>query len=639
MVRDIATGDTLTVDGIGTGGALSLGGDLYNSSADFEVVAVDTASGCSRILSDSWHLEVLPDETPDVSITSGSGTDVCSGDAVNLTSSTYAAGSSPAFSWLLNGMPTGDTGDAMSISTLNDGDSIQLIMNSSYTCATMPVDTSDALYFNVQGYPLVSFDYESEYCANEDITVTYTGDETGVSIAWEVYGTMQTETGPGTHNFDFSTPAIVDITAIGTTSFGCETSHTETTEVLANPVASFIMPSDLCANQEFQVEYTGTETGMDTIIWTTSPAPIQSSTGVGIHTFTAYGTGSFDVMINVTDNNGCTASAIQTAPVHQQPVVDFTIPAEACAGQQIQAEYIGTEWDNTNVSWYVDDTDQGVTAPGTGTVWLDVPETTGTIDVMASAITDYGCTNDTTHSLTVNDSPTPPLDDTTWICPNQATLLDAENPGAEYNWSTGDTTQVISLYNNTGFLSVMIDNGVCSIVDTTELVMYPSDMFEFPEGTDTVVCTGDSLYLDVFPPYTGVEWHLYGDTVSGSELAYPYVGQDSVLVEVFAYNENGCPGMDTLMVYYQTCSGVKDIAENLSVDLFPNPAGNKLYIKASTTMNMDISIHDLTGKILLTKSKCSGDTMFDVYGLPEGMYLVRIDSGKETITKKLNIVR
>ncbi len=639
MIREVSTGDTLSVTGMGTGGVLSIGGDLYTASTDFEMLATDTTTGCNLILSDVFHLEVLPFQTPDVTIASGSGTDVCSGDVVNLTSSTFAAGNSPAFTWLINGIPTGDVTDVLSISSLNDGDSLQLVMTSSYACASVPEDTSDAIHFNVQDYPSVSFTCDSGYCASEDVSVTYTGDESGLSIAWELNGTSQTETGPGTHNFDYSTPGMLDISAIGTTSFGCETTSTETTEVYANPVADFTMPAHLCANQDFQVEYTGTETNMDSIVWMTSPAPSQIASGIGTHTFTAYGSGSLDVMLDVTDNNGCTDFAIQTAAVHQQPSVDFTIPAEACAGQQVQAEYAGTEWDNTIVSWYMDGADQGVTAPGTGTVWLDVPETSGTIDVMASAITDYGCTNDTTHNLTVHESPVPPLDDTTWVCANAPATLDAGNPGSEYLWTTGDTTQVIDLYNQTGSFAVAVDNGVCSITDTTEVVMYPSDMVTFTEGTDTLMCIGDSLYLNIPAPYSGVQWQLYDDTVTGAALAYPYIGQDSVLVEVFAYDENGCPGMDTLMVYYHTCSGIKDIAGNLSVDMYPNPAGNKLYISISETISMDIAIHDLTGKAVRSKTNCYGDTMFDVYGLPEGMYFVRIDTGRELITKKLNIVR
>lgn len=639
MIREVSTGDTLSVTGMGTGGALSIGGDLYSGSTDFEILATDTASDCNLILSDVFHLEVLPVQTPDVTISTGAGTDVCAGDDVTLSSTVTAGGSNPDYNWLLNGTALGETGATLMTNSLAHGDSIQLVMVSDYTCLTNSTDTSDALHFNVQDYPSVSFTYDTAYCASEDISLTYTGDESGVSITWELNGIAQTETGAGTHDFDYSTPGPVDITATGTTSFGCETTSTETTEVLANPVASFDIPAHLCENQEFQVEYTGTETDMDTIIWTTSPGPAQDTSGIGIHTFTAYGTGSFDVMLDITDNNGCTASAIQTAPVHQQPDVDFTLPADACTNQEFTVEYTGTTWDNTVVSWYVDGVDQAIPAPGTGTVWLDIPSSPGTIDVMASAITDYGCDNDTTHSLTVNESPVGPLDDTTWICPNTHTPLDAGNPGTEYIWTTGDTTQVIDLYNNPGSLSVIIDNGYCSIEDTTEVAMYPSDMVEFPEGTDTLVCIGDSLYLNIPAPYSGVEWHLYDDTVSGSELAYPYIGQDSVLVEVFAYDENGCPGMDTLMVYYESCAGVKDIAGNVSVDMYPNPAGNKLYINSDETISMDITIYDLTGKAVRSKTNCYGGTMFDVVGLPGGMYFVRIDAGREIITKKLNIVR
>ncbi len=637
LVREVSTGDTLSVTGYGTGGAITIGGDVYNSTTDFEILATDSVSGCSRVLSDVFTYEVLPTMTPDVSISSDAGTDICAGDDVTLSSSVTAGGSNPSYSWLLNGTALGETGATMMTNSLADGDSIQLVMVSDYTCLTNTTDTSDALHFNVQDYPSVSFTYDTASCASEDISVTYTGDESGVSIAWELNGTVQSETGPGTHNFDYSTPGPVDITATGTTSFGCETTHTETAEVYANPAASFDMPAHLCADQEFQVEYTGTEIDMDTIIWTTNPGPAQDTSGPGIHTFTAYGTGSFDVMLNVTDNNGCTASAIQTAPVHQQPDVDFTLPADACANQEFTVEYTGTTWDNTVVSWYVDSADQGIPAPGTGTQDLLTPNT-GTVDVTASAVTDYGCVNDTTHSLTVHESPVAPLADTTWICPNTHTPLDAGNPGAEYTWTNGDTSRVIDLYNNPGYLAVTIDNGNCYTIDTTMVAMYPADMYEFPQGTDTTVCVDEYLDLSVTAPHdNNVEWHIGSDTIYGSNLHYPYPGVDSIMVEMVSDNENGCWGLDTLVVYYEDCTGIENTPAAFSVNIYPNPAKNIVYIECAGGDR--VKMYDITGKVLFTHKLLSDKTGIDLMSIPEGMYFIEITNGNDRIFKKIEVMR
>ncbi|MEA3449289.1 MAG: C10 family peptidase [Bacteroidota bacterium] len=637
IIREVGTSDTLSVTGMGTGGALSIGGDLYLASTDFEILATDTASGCNKILSDVFHLEVLPIQTPDVTISSGSGTDVCAGDTVNLTSSTYAAGSSPTFSWLLNGTPTGDTGDTLSISTLNDGDSLQLVMISTYACASVMVDTSDAIHFNVQDYPVVSFTYDTTYCANEDVSVIYTGDEIGVSIAWELNGISQTETGGGTHDFDYSTPGMLNITAIGITSFGCETTTTETTQVNANPVASFTMPGDLCENQEFQVEYTGTETNIDTITWATSPGPAQDTLGPGIHTFTAYGSGSFDVSLFVEDNHGCTATAISTSPVHAQPDVDFTLPPDGCVDQQITAEYTGTTFHNTVVSWDVDGVDQGIPAPGTGTQHL-YTSSTGLVDVTASAVTDYGCVDDTTLSLTVYESPVTPLADTTWICPNTHTPLDAGNPGSDYTWTSSETTQVIDLYNNPGFLSVIIDNGHCSITDSTEVAMYPMDMYEFPEGTDTTVCVGEYLDMSIPAPYNNnVEWHIGTDTLYGNALHYPYPGVDSIMVEMISENDNGCWGLDTLIVNYEDCTGIEDVSGELSLHVYPNPARAMLFVECAG--GEYVNMYDITGRLLFAEKISSGKTSIDLKAVSEGMYFIEVSRGDNRIMRKVEVVK
>ncbi|MDA3819224.1 MAG: C10 family peptidase [Candidatus Delongbacteria bacterium] len=637
LVREVSTGDTLSVTDYGTGAAISIGGEVYNSTTDFEILTTDSVSGCYRVLSEVFTYEVLPTLTPDVTISSGAGTDICAGDNINLSSSATAGGSNPSYSWLLNGTAMGETGATMMTNSLADGDSVQLVMVSNYSCLTTTTDTSDALHFNVQDYPSVSFTHDTTYCANEDVSVTYTGDVTGVSIAWELNGNTQSETGGGTHDFDYSTPGMLDITAIATTTFGCETSHAETAEVFANPVASFDMPAHLCENQEFQVEYTGTEIDMDTITWATSPGPAQDTSGPGIHTFTAYGSGSFDVSLFVEDNNGCTATAISTSPVHAQPDVDFTLPPDGCTGQQITAEYTGTTFDNTIVSWDVDGVDQGIPAPGTGTQHL-YTSSTGLVDVTASAVTDYGCVDDTTLSLTVYESPVPPLDDTTWICPNTHTPLDAENPGSDYTWTSGDTTQVIDLYNNPGYLAVIIDNGHCSIVDTTVVAMYPADMYEFPEGTDTTVCVGEYLDMSIPAPYdNNVEWHIGSDTLYGNALHYPYPGVDSIMVEMISENDNGCWGLDTLIVNYEDCTGIEDVSGELSVHVYPNPARAMLFIECAG--GEYVNMYDITGRLLFAEKISSGKTSIDLKAVSEGMYFIEVSTGNQRIMRKVEVVK
>lgn len=86
------------------------------------------------------------------------------------------------------------------------------------------------------------------------------------------------------------------------------------------------------------------------------------------------------------------------------------------------------------------------------------------------------------------------------FCFGHQFILDAENPGCTYRWSTGETTQQI-IIDSAGVYSVEIKNNCGTIRDSVEvMVEYP---LEFNLGNDTIICTGDQLLLD--PGHPGVE--------------------------------------------------------------------------------------------------------------------------------------
>ena len=80
------------------------------------------------------------------------------------------------------------------------------------------------------------------------------------------------------------------------------------------------------------------------------------------------------------------------------------------------------------------------------------------------------CSNADTVELLVMEYPDELEEDSLLVCEEEATL-DAGNPGAKYEWSTGETTQTITV-TESGTYSVVIDNGFCSIEDNVHVSLY-----------------------------------------------------------------------------------------------------------------------------------------------------------------------
>ncbi len=97
------------------------------------------------------------------------------------------------------------------------------------------------------------------------------------------------------------------------------------------------------------------------------------------------------------------------------------------------------------------------------------------------------------------------------ICNGQPTLLDAGNAGSTYLWSTGATTQTISI-NTSDTFWVSVNNGACQGSDT--IVVSIQNTFAVNLGNDTIICNGQTLTLDAGNPGQTYLWNTTATTQS-----------------------------------------------------------------------------------------------------------------------------
>jgi gliding motility-associated-like protein len=134
---------------------------------------------------------------------------------------------------------------------------------------------------------------------------------------------------------------------------------------------------------------------------------------------------------------------------------------------------------------------------------------TGTFVVMLIAIDSGSCNVADTFYMNITVLPFPVVDlgnDTT-ICGPVNRLMDATFPNCTYLWSTGATTPTITA-TAPGIYWVTISNGACAATDTLSILAYqPPNV-----GSDTVVCTGQSLVLDAGNPGSTYQWSTGAQT-------------------------------------------------------------------------------------------------------------------------------
>ena len=87
-------------------------------------------------------------------------------------------------------------------------------------------------------------------------------------------------------------------------------------------------------------------------------------------------------------------------------------------------------------------------------------------------------------------------------------------------------------------------------------------------------------------------------------------------------------------------TGVKTLSNELSFNVFPNPANTQVMLQTNETSNGAIwEFKNIVGQSVLSGSIAGQQTPVNVSGLASGMYLVEIRSGQKSMVKKLVISR
>jgi hypothetical protein len=225
----------------------------------------------------------------------------------------------------------------------------------------------------------------------------------------------------------------------------------------------------------------------------------------------------------------------------------------------------------------------------------------------------------------------------TVLCISKPMTLDAGYPGSIYTWSTGDTTQTITITSQPGTYWVTMTN-YCTVSDTTHITIHPEP-----------VCTGIS-YIRMGNTYKfrpssviNVDHYLwifgdgYTSTLDTPTHTYAY-GVTHPDYNVRLIYGNVC-GNDTL--YRLVPTAVQDIAElNSSVNCFPNPANDFMEITSQFALLQEAIIINSVGEVVVKQSLENNlTTSLNLKQLSQGTYFLNLKTNVGNLTKPIQIIR
>ncbi|SEP95476.1 PKD domain-containing protein [Neolewinella agarilytica] len=244
---------------------------------------------------------------------------------------------------------------------------------------------------------------------------------------------------------------------------------------ICNPLLADFDYTEDCGKVNFadegQVDFSLTS-GPVTYTWDFGDGSPAGSGPNPMHTYAA--NGSYTVTLTVSDGT-CQSVSVQTVTVSNLPDSDFTFnPTMVCYGEP--ATFTGT---GTNViSWFWDFGD-GATFSGNGPqhTWLPA-SAPANYTVTLTTENSAGCTQTITKTITVNPSPNDDViaaSNGLIICDGDDTDLSVlPQAGATYEWSTGATTNVITVSTaGTYDVTITTSDGCERVIDAVEVQVVP----------------------------------------------------------------------------------------------------------------------------------------------------------------------
>jgi hypothetical protein len=254
--------------------------------------------------------------------------------------------------------------------------------------------------------------------------------------------------------------------------------------------------------------------GGNTYVW---------STGGTTDTEVVFPSSATTYTVIATDGNGCSSSATVLVNVNTLPVVSASaMNGVICFGESDTLMASGAQ----SYVW---------SSGGTSASEPVVP--TVTTNYIVAGTDGNGCVNTDTIAVVVNALPVVSLGADIGSC-GSAVVLDAQNAGSTYSWSSGATTQTDTVLVAGTYAVEVVDVNGCVNSDTINVTFNTNPTVFL--GQDTALC-GTSLLLDAQIPGVSYLWST-GDTTQTT------VALTTGTYVVDVTDANGCVGSDTITV-------------------------------------------------------------------------------------------
>ncbi len=535
---------------------------LWNTGATTQSITVSTSGNYSVTVTDvngcsgaSAPTSVTVNPLPTPTVTASGPTTFCAGGSVTLTAS-----SGVEFLW-----STGAITQSITVSATGNY-SVTVTNVNGCTATSAPL----AVNANPNPNPTISTSGPTTFCEGGSVTLTSSFAQ---NYLWS--------TGATTQSITVSTVGNYSVTV--TDGNGCSgTSNPVAVNINTNPVPSVNVdgPSALCQGQSVEL----TASAGTAYLW---------NTGAITQSITVSTAGSYTVQ--VTDINGCTGTS-DPVEITVNPLPTPTItpdgPTTFCTGEDVTL----TASAAASYLWSTGATTQSITVSATGIYSVTVADANG-------------CSGDATPvAVTVNVPVTPSIsaDGPTTFCDGGDVLL-TSTPAVSYLWSTGATTQAITVNVAGSYTVITVDNNGCEATSAPVAVNIDSNPAPTVSTSGpTTFCQGGNVTLTA----SAADSYLWSTGATSQSITVSAADSYSVTVT----DINGCVGVSApvnvsvnpLPTPTITADGPTTFCVGDDVTLTASAGSSYLWSTGATTQSITVSATGIYNVTVTDANGCAG---------------------------------
>ncbi len=471
------------------------GGDTITiwptTSGIYSLIALDTNAGCQ--LFNEQFIEVI-----EFDVNAGNDTTVCSTNGYMLQGSSLAV--SPTVSWenaaLLNGSST------FTPTIQFDTSSVYILSVTQAGCTI----TDSVVVSNISAFQL-PIPQDTTICSGDSFPLDLTG---ASSINWTPNASIQ----GGTSTNPVFTPTSSTLYYVDYEDLNL-CGHQDSINVIVIPLPTVTLPNDttLCIGSNLLIQSVVNVSG-PTYLWSTG----DTLADIIIDTAGIY-------WVEISANCGIHRDTMVVNEFQPQ-MLDLGNDTILCQGENVM--FVVTEPVGGIISWFDASSNDTIIITTPTTVWVELEDVNG-------------CTVSDTVEVTYFPIVPYDLGPDVFYCAGDSLIIgDTTAQLQTYNWSTNETSALITV-NSPGVYSVEnIDTNGCMIFDTITVFEYalPIPLIVGP----TTYCDYDTVTYSENGSFPSYEW--YNTETTNSITQYGPI--DVISVQVI--DANGCIGYDSLEV-------------------------------------------------------------------------------------------